>query len=246
MNNDYKVYMHRFPNGKVYIGITCQKPEYRWNKGKHYRKQPLIFNAIMKYGWDNIEHIILFDGLSKEDAETKEVELISLYDSTNREKGYNIENGGNSTGKHSEETKKKMSAGIKNAYKNTEYKEKKIAEAKKSYAKPEYKKQLSERTKRLWQSKEYRTKMISVHRGKTVSAEARKKVSDARKGRFMGGDNVNARAVEQYTKDGVFVACWDSAMSASRATGANNAKICECCKGKRHSAGGYRWKYAAI
>lgn len=113
MIENYKVYMHRFPNGKVYIGITCQKPEYRWNKGKHYRKQPLIFNAIMKYGWDNIEHIILFDGLSKEDAETKEVELISLYDSTNREKGYNIENGGNSTGKHSEETKKKMSAGIK-------------------------------------------------------------------------------------------------------------------------------------
>lgn len=50
MIENYKVYMHRFPNGKVYIGITCQKPEYRWNKGKHYRKQSLIFNAIMKYG----------------------------------------------------------------------------------------------------------------------------------------------------------------------------------------------------
>lgn len=246
MGENYIVYMHRFPNGKVYIGITGQKPEYRWNKGKHYQKQPFIFNAIMKYGWDNIEHIILFDGLSKEEAEAKEVELIALYDSTNREKGYNIENGGNSIGKHSKETREKMSTGIKRAYENPEYKEKKIAEAKKSYAKPEYKKQLSERTKKLWQSEEYRAKMTSVHKGKTVSAETRKKVSDARKGRFMGGENINARAIEQYTKDGVFVARWDSAMSASRETGANNAKICECCKGTRSSAGGYRWKYAAI
>lgn len=246
MTDNYTVYMHRFPNGKVYIGITCQNPEYRWGKGKHYQKQPLIFNAIMKYGWDNIEHIILFEGLSKEEAETKEVELISLYDATNRNKGYNIENGGNSTGKHSDKTRDKMSSGIKRAYENPEYKEKKIAEAKKSYAKPQYKKQLSERTKRLWQSEEYRAKMISVHRGKILSNETKRKVSEARKGRFMGGENVNARAVKQLSKDGELIRVWDSAMSASRGTGTNNAKICECCRGKRKASGGFRWEYVNI
>lgn len=246
MSENYTVYMHRFPNGKVYIGITCQKPEYRWGQGSHYQNQPLIFNAIVKYGWDNIKHIILFEGLSKEDAEEKEINLIAAYDSTNREKGYNIENGGNSAGKHSKETIEKMSAGIKMAYKNSEYKEKKIAAAKKSYARPEYKKQLSERTKRLWQSEAYRSKMISVHKNKIVTDETKKKVSEARKGRFMGGENINARAIKQLSKDGELIRVWESAMSASRGTGANNAKICECCGGKRKAAGGFRWEYADI
>lgn len=30
------VYKHTAPNGKVYIGITSQKPIYRWNSGEAY------------------------------------------------------------------------------------------------------------------------------------------------------------------------------------------------------------------
>ena len=30
----YSVYKHTAPNGKVYIGITSRKPEYRWNNGR--------------------------------------------------------------------------------------------------------------------------------------------------------------------------------------------------------------------
>lgn len=103
MKKNYYVYKHTFPNGKVYIGITSLKPEYRWNNGKGYLKktkddkydQPLIAYAINKYGWDNIEHEILFKGLSKKAAELKEIELISQYKSDNREFGYNLEKGGN-------------------------------------------------------------------------------------------------------------------------------------------------------
>ena len=43
---------------------------------------------------------------TKEEAEQKEIELISQYQSNNRNFGYNIENGGNSTGKISEEQKR--------------------------------------------------------------------------------------------------------------------------------------------
>lgn len=200
----------------------------------------------MKYGWDNIEHIILFEGLSKENAEKKEIDLIALYDSTNREKGYNIENGGNSAGKHSAETIEKMSFGIKRAYESLEYQERKRLGQKRAYASKQYKMQLSARTHKLWESEEYRAKMISVHKGKALSDETKRKVSEARKGRFMGGENVNARAVKQLSKDGEFISIWDSAMSASRATGTNNAKICECCRGKRKIAGGFRWEYADI
>ena len=52
MSENYTVYMHRFPNGKVYIGMTSKKPEDRWKRGSGYRTQN-VFKAILKYGRDN-------------------------------------------------------------------------------------------------------------------------------------------------------------------------------------------------
>lgn len=108
---NYCIYKHTFPNGKVYIGITCMDPKKRWSGGSGYNKQPKMANAIRYYGWRNIKHEILFDGLTREEAEVKEIELIAEYDAIQR--GYNAEHGGNTTGTHSEETKKKISAGNK-------------------------------------------------------------------------------------------------------------------------------------
>ena len=34
--DNYKVYIHIFPNDKIYIGVTKQKPEYRWRNGTKY------------------------------------------------------------------------------------------------------------------------------------------------------------------------------------------------------------------
>lgn len=85
-------------NGKIYIGKT-NNIKNRWRKdGKGYCKKDsksLFWNAICKYGWDNFEHIIIEDGLTSEEAIEKEIFYISKYDSTNREKGYNISKGGN-------------------------------------------------------------------------------------------------------------------------------------------------------
>lgn len=105
--NDYTVYMHTAPNGKRYIGITSLAPELRWGKnGLGYRNNRLFNKAIHKYGWDNIEHEILFEGLTQEEAEQKEIELIAFYDTTNTKKGYNISLGGGYTTKGYKFTKK--------------------------------------------------------------------------------------------------------------------------------------------
>lgn len=95
-NDKWCVYKHTSPSGKVYIGIT-KNIKHRWrNNGAGYRGSTRIHNAILKYGWDNFEHQILFSGLSQEDANKKEVELIKYYDSTNPMYGYNLQSGGQS------------------------------------------------------------------------------------------------------------------------------------------------------
>lgn len=109
----YKIYKHTNKiNGKVYIGITSYKyATTRWAKGNGYSQQSLFYNAIKKYGWNNFDHEILFDELSKEEACEKEIELISFYKSNQREYGYNLASGGgiNSGYKLSDETKSKLS-----------------------------------------------------------------------------------------------------------------------------------------
>ena len=90
----YSVYKHQCPNGKVYIGITSLEPEQRWNKGRGYSRNYHFFNAILKYGWDNIEHTILYSGLAQSDAQCIEAQLIAQYHSDSPQYGYNHTVGG--------------------------------------------------------------------------------------------------------------------------------------------------------
>lgn len=111
-NKKYTVYMHKNKiNNKVYVGITCQKTNYRWGAGSGYRQQPKFYNAIKKYGWDNFEHIILFENLSFEEAKQKEIEIISKYNAFTKKYGYNATKGGDGSNgvPCSEEKKLKIS-----------------------------------------------------------------------------------------------------------------------------------------
>lgn len=164
-NNDrcYTVYMHTSPSGKRYIGITSQNPpRRRWRNGEAYKNNKHFANAIKAYGWDNFEHEILFEKLTKEEAEQKEIELISYYNSTNQNKGYNIANGGNSIGKHSEETKIKIS----NAHKG-----KKISD--------EQRKIMSEQRKGVKLTEEWLKNRTIAQTGLKRKQETKQKISDA-------------------------------------------------------------------
>lgn len=111
MEKKYKVYKHTFPNGKVYIGITSYRwhESARWKNGEGYNNQTYMRNAIKKYGWENIIHEILFEDLTKEQAEQKEIELIAFYKSNKKQFGYNIQNGGLFRGQLSEQGRKILS-----------------------------------------------------------------------------------------------------------------------------------------
>lgn len=107
--------MHICPNGKRYIGITGKNPLVRWANGRGYKAHnEHFYNAILKYGWDNIEHRIIASDISKECACEIEKSLIKEYQTNNREFGYNKSTGGENPSEGikrtlSEETKRKIS-----------------------------------------------------------------------------------------------------------------------------------------
>lgn len=86
----YSVYIHTNKiNGKKYVGMTGLQLIARWGKsGQGYSNQPKFYEDILKYGWDNFEHEIVFQSDSKEEAHAKEVELIKQYHT--QVDGYNL------------------------------------------------------------------------------------------------------------------------------------------------------------
>lgn len=129
----YRVYKHVTPNGKVYIGITSKDPLERWrNNGRGYSGNKHFYNAIRKYGWQNIKHEILFTELTKEEACKKEIELIAYCRSNNPMHGYNLSAGGetNAGYKHTEATKKLLSEQHK-GFKHTEEAKRKMSVSRK-------------------------------------------------------------------------------------------------------------------
>lgn len=102
------VYKHTSPSNKVYIGITKQNPIKRWRGGKGYINNTYFFRAILKYGWNNFQHEILYSELSEKEAKQIEIYLISYYNSTDHNYGYNKTKGGDYRCKMSEEAKQQM------------------------------------------------------------------------------------------------------------------------------------------
>ena len=106
------VYVHiNTVNGKRYVGITCQKPTRRWNHGNGYGGY--FGNAIKKYGWHNFSHEVLLKHLTKDEACQWEQLLIALWETTNKEKGYNATSGGDGNFTISTAGKENMSVAAK-------------------------------------------------------------------------------------------------------------------------------------
>lgn len=117
----WKIYKHtNLINGKSYIGQTSAvNPSSRWANGKGYSKRnPVFYNAIQKYGWQNFSHEILVDNvLTLEEANKLEIEFIAKYHTYIKDVnccGYNTTLGGSGRPHvQSKETKQKISNALK-------------------------------------------------------------------------------------------------------------------------------------
>lgn len=126
----FKLYAHiNRINKKIYIGQTCRKnANVRWSNGNGYKGNLHFWNAIQKYGWDNFEHIILFEVNTPEEANICEEYLIKKYNTTNPNCGYNFLHGGidktgknnpNYGNKYSEKTRAILSKKSKERFKDS-------------------------------------------------------------------------------------------------------------------------------
>lgn len=228
---EWSVYKHTTPVGKIYIGITHQKPELRWLCGHGYKSNKHFYNAIMCYGWKNISHEIVADGLDREQAETLERELILKYKSYDRTYGYNKALGGHvlsdeSRRKISETRKARQIPSWNQGKHHSEYTKAKISEAHKGihYSMSEEGKRHISESKRGDKNPNY---------GKPMKEETKKALIA-----------MHERPVVQIKEDSEII--FRSAKEAGIETGVASCNIVRVCKGERATAGGYVWRYAVV
>lgn len=245
---NYTVYMHTTPSGKVYVGITKQNPEQRWANGNGYKRNKHFYRAILIYDWKNIKHEIVESGLTKEQACAKEIELIAKYDSTNPCKGYNNSTGGEcgTLGAHlSAETRRKMSYAWKHSAACIEHL-KKVCESNKGRQSP---------LKGRHHSAEAKKHMSDSHKGHLTSAATRIKISESNKGKKHEITDEGMAALIKAHKgkpalNRKQVVCletnekYSSALEAAVFIGLSKDRIAAACRGEQKTAGGYHWKYA--
>ena len=228
----YTVYQHKnLRNGKSYIGMTSLEPKRRWNNGWGYKNQPKIWSDIKESDWNtDWEHNIIGKFVDKQEALNIEEMFIRLFDSINE--GYNTSSYGSGNYEKTEEQKRKMSESHIGKHFSEEHR-KKISESKTGkHFSEEHRKKISE------------SKIGEKHPmfGKHFSEEHKKRMSAS----MTGNHNRPQTPVLQYSKSGEFIAEYPSIKEAEKQTGCHQSQICECCKGKRKSAGGFIWRYKEI
>jgi len=254
LDNNYKVYKHTCPNGKVYIGITCQNPLTRWAGGFGYETQIYFWRAIIKYGWLNIEHEILYDNLSEDEAKEIEIRLIKEYNSQDINCGYNIDLGYDHL--KSKEVREKAAA----ARKGKKWSEKQRIG---------YLEYIERHQGRIVYKYTREGELLQTFNNVTLAArdagipietlrtylhnnrvpekmkyvysyfEFSKPVYKGYKERCW-----NKAAVDMFDMSLNYVRTFDSISEAGRFLGSNSTKhISDVCKGKRLSSNGYIWRY---
>lgn len=90
---EYKIYLLRCRiTGKSYVGVTSMSLEERWHNGQGYKNQPVIYDDICEYGWNNFEHILIDTAFTYKESREKERFYIKTMNSL-FPNGYNIISG---------------------------------------------------------------------------------------------------------------------------------------------------------
>lgn len=213
-------------NNKKYIGQSVNI-HYRWTKHKHElnnncHHNEYLQNAWNKYGENTFEFYVL-EYCSKENLDEKEKYYISLYNSTNRDLGYNLQSGGQFSNTHSEESRKKISISNKKAYLNPDRVKIQSINAYKQWGNPNIKEKIMGQNNGMY--------------GKHHTEEAKKKMSEKKKGK-PSPLRIMIPVICVETNE-----VFDCAASAAHKFSIQSGGILAVCRGERKTSGGYHWKF---
>ena len=244
----WAVYKHTSPNGKVYIGITSKKPNMRWRNGNGYLSNKHFSNAINKYGWDNITHEVLYEGLTKEEACQLEKSLIQEYKSYDCSYGYNGSLGGEGF-LMTEEQRLARSGENHPLYGTHRSAETKAKLSKASKGKPSPLKGIKlspERVRKNSESHKGLTHKCS-DLGREHIRQGKLGEKNPNYGKPMNPNN--KRAILEANSKNIYQIIGDTkvfylnSVEAERMTNICSSNISRVCNGKRKTAGGYKWEF---
>lgn len=242
-NTTYCIYAHIFPDGTRYIGMT-KNAKNRWYLSAYKGVEP-FYSRACEIGFDNLEHVILIEGLTKEEAMKREHDIIEQYlalgQCCNNMLGHN----------HSEKTRKLFSEERKGERHYLFGKHLSDATRQKISNGNRGKKMSLESRKKMGESRSgERNGMFGKHH----SEETRRKIGEATKGKhihtqeFIQGviarNKQRLKPIDQYALDGTFLKHWNSVTEAANETGIKQSSISENLIGRKKTAKGFIWKYA--
>lgn len=208
-------------NGMIYIGQTIQTLEDRWRQHRKKSSTCLYLKrAFEKYGIDNF----IFEMICcchDTDLDKLEIQYMAEFNSI-VPNGYNLREGGNS-GRHNEETKKKISDALK---------------GRTHIIRHQLGKPVTEETKKkISDALKGRTDIIRNHNHFKVgemrhTEKSKNKMSIAHK-----------KGVDQYDLDNNFIKSYDSIADAAIEINTCRDNIGRVCSGRNKTAAGFIWKY---
>lgn len=206
-------------NNKVYIGQSSNI-EARWKKHKSSNDDFTIHKAMRKYGLQNFTFSVI-EECSKDLLDSREIYWINYYNSL--EEGYNMIPGGSN------------GAGYAKGIPVEQY-----SLDGKYIITYNSAKQASEVTGIV------HTDICKCCRGESNRAGLYQWTYKDSKKQIIPidiSDTKIQRRINQYSLKGELLQQYDNLAQASTITGINKSIICNVCKGKGHTAGGFRWSY---
>ena len=208
-------------NGMIYIGQTIQTLEDRWRQHRKKSSTCLYLKrGFEKYGIDNFIFEMICS-CNNEELDKLEIHYMNEFNSI-VPNGYNLREGGNS-GRHNEETKKKISEALK---------------GRTDIFRHQLGKPITEETKKkISDALKGRTDIIRNHNhcraiGTHHTEKAKKKMSESHK-----------KKVNQYDINNNFIKSFDSIADAAIEINTCRDNIGRVCSGRNKTAGGFIWKY---
>lgn len=217
-------------NGFEYIGMTGRSIKTRWqNKKRAYDMCTYFRKALDVFGWDGFDHLVLFSGMTKQEAMDKETELIRA----NIAKGisYNIRDDNEWLG-----NLRKRPVDVYDLDGNLLETCESIHDVCVKYKSGETHTYYCA----LGTKKTLKRKYVLVFHGEDVSM----RLAEARIDRRYNTPACNRRKVKMLTLDGEEVQIFSSITDASDFIGVGPGNIVSCCKGRTKTCKGYKWLYA--